>query len=295
MLLIVQSCGTARPGRSNDSFAVAVAGLRTVARPLGSVASADTNIDREPETAGAAVPTCCGVVGGAQLEREADVGDPVERRGVGALRKPERPRRGEPRALEGQQLLAGLSGVRAGHPVLADRIGVGEPDQRHRRGVRCRAQQGEAAVGEDAPGGHGRPGGVHGDVDAPDPVRERAGVAGEQVVVGEAERAATGPLELTERQRQVARKGVGAGDGHGDPRGAEPDRLELGEVEAEAVRAADVAHPQVEVVQPDHPDRRRELVGESALREPRCLRRPGRGSGAATGERRRRGRPRSRG
>ena len=71
-------------------------------------------------------------------------------------------------------------------------------------------------------------------------------MAGEEVVVGEAERAATGPLELTERQWQVSRKGVGTGDGHGDPRGAQPDRLELREVEAEPVRASYVAHPQVE-------------------------------------------------
>ena len=59
MLLIVQSRGTARLGRSNDSFAVAGAGLRSVPRPLGSMASADANIDREPETAGAGAPPSC--------------------------------------------------------------------------------------------------------------------------------------------------------------------------------------------------------------------------------------------
>ena len=58
---------------------------------------------------------------------------------------------------------------------------------------------------------------------------------------------------------------------HGDARGAETDCLELGEVEGEPVDAADVAHPRVEVAQPDHPDRGRELVGQCALGEPRGL------------------------
>ncbi len=83
--------------------------------------------------------------------------------------------------------------------------------------------------------------------------------------------------------------------GNGHARRPEPHRLELGEVEGQPVDAADVAHARVEVTDPDHADRRRELVGQGPLGEPRRPGRPGRGSGAATGARRRRARPRSRG
>ena len=177
----------------------------------------------------------------------------------------------KPEPSKGSSCSPGCPAKVTAHPVLADRVRVGEPDQRHRSGAgSVRSSEKPPLVRMPQVGTA-----VPGASTATSTLRIRcANVPGWPARRSSSVRPKVQrPVRLScpNASGRSARERVGAGDGHRDPCGTEPDRLELGEVERQPVGAADVAHPRVEVVQPDHPERCRELVGQRALREPRCL------------------------